>query len=100
MNEGNGLLRPRNSQAEAPALAIATGEDRPVGDEVEEQAIGKSDNKIREIGIRQLHFGYIVTVGCHNFAIESSDKIIDVLGQYLKNPNETEQKWFKGELLK
>jgi hypothetical protein len=39
-----------------------------------------------------------VTIGCHKFAIETPEKLIEKLGEYIKSPQETESKWFKGQL--
>jgi hypothetical protein len=57
-------------------------------------------NQIRDIEISQLNYGYIVKIGCHKFAIEKPKTLVDKLLEYLNNPSETEDKWFKGELLK
>jgi hypothetical protein len=69
-------------------------EERP---EPQQDCVG---SKIREISIKALNFGFIVKVGCHSFAIETPDKLVTVLGEYLNKPTETEKKWFSGELLK
>jgi hypothetical protein len=56
--------------------------------------------KIREIIIKQVNYGYIVKVGCHTFAIESSSKLSDLLNKYLLQPIDTEKSWHAGTLLK
>lgn len=56
--------------------------------------------KIRHIEIDQLNYGYIITVGCHKFAIEDQAKAANLIEQYMKNPSDIESKWFKGELFK
>lgn len=55
-------------------------------------------DSIRQLSIRQLNKGYIVTVGCHEFAITDSKTLIKKLSEYIKDPQITEEKWFKGEL--
>lgn len=55
-------------------------------------------NKIREIVIRQVDRGYIVNVGCHTFAISSSEELISKISEYVNEPLKTEDKWFKGKL--
>ena len=56
--------------------------------------------KAREINIQPMDFGYVVRIGCQSFAIESIDKLITNLNEYLKDPNKTEKSWFSGTLLK
>lgn len=57
-----------------------------------------SQNDYRNLNIRALNSGFIVEVGCHTFAIESKESLIDKITQYITNPKATERKWFKGEL--
>jgi len=57
-----------------------------------------SKDVIRDVCVKQLNYGYIVTIGCHKFAIETPEKLIEKLGEYIKSPQETESKWFKGQL--
>lgn len=55
-------------------------------------------SQFRDVCVKQLNYGYIVTIGCHKFAIETPEKLIEKLGEYIKSPQETESKWFKGQL--
>lgn len=57
---------------------------------------GPSDR--RSISIHQLHSGYNVEVGCHTFAFETPERLTKYILEYLKDPIETERKWFNGEL--
>jgi hypothetical protein len=57
------------------------------------------ESKIRETRITQLNYGYLVNVGCQTFAFETVDKLIEKLGEYLKNPSQTEKDWYSGKLL-
>lgn len=56
-------------------------------------------NKIRKIQITQEDHGYIVTVGCQTIALESLDKLILKLSEYLREPAATETKYNNKELL-
>ena len=56
------------------------------------------ENKIRQINIEEVNRGYIVKVGCHTFAISTKEELLPKLEEYIKNPSETESKWFKNEL--
>lgn len=55
---------------------------------------------VRDVTISSLNRGYVVKVGCHSFAFETVDGFLLKLGEYLKDPIGTEDKWFKGELFK
>ena len=52
----------------------------------------------RQIIIRPLNHGYVVTVGCQEFAIQKVSTLIRNLEKYLENPAQTEQKWLSGKL--
>ena len=60
----------------------------------------KASSQIRDFSVKALNYGYIVNVGCHSFAIETADRLIEKLSEYINNPSDTETKWFKGELFK
>lgn len=53
-------------------------------------------SKVRPISIEQLDYGYIVRVGCQNFAFETKHKLIDKLTEYLEDPKLVEKQWFSG----
>ena len=55
-------------------------------------------NRLRDIRIQELTRGYVVTVGCAAFAISTKAELVTKLMEYLTNPDETEQKWYAGEL--
>lgn len=113
---GNSLptsaTRPRNELDEAlDNFATRTDECRPgpgpepatervYGDEFlqNEPALSTQQNKIRQINIEQLNRGYIVRVGCQNFAFSTKAELIGKLTQYIDEPNKTEEKWNKGDL--
>lgn len=58
------------------------------------------ENKIKPIKIKQIDNGYIVQVGCKKIAISKQKDLIRLLTQYIENPNETEQKYNDGKLIK
>jgi len=55
---------------------------------------------IRNIGIQQLNYGYIVNIGCHSFAFETSEKLIQKLTAYINCPDKVEQDWKAGTFLR
>ena len=55
-------------------------------------------NKIMDIHITACSHGYVVAVGCSNFAIEKASDLIAKLSEYLNNPAETVRKWNDGKL--
>lgn len=46
-----------------------------------------------EVTVRSLNYGYIVTVGCNSFAIETSEDLTKSLTAYFLNPRETTLLW-------
>lgn len=68
-----------------------------VGDPV--AAVGPiPSSRGRQIKIRPLKYGFIVSVGCHDFAIEKPADLGAKLIEYYTDPSATEAKWFRGEL--
>ena len=58
----------------------------------------KQENKIREINISQLSRGFVVRVGCQNFAFSTKEELIGKLAEYINEPNKSEEKWNRGDL--
>lgn len=89
---------PRLEEAKKPMLIKERPEPMAelVGRDVEAPA--RSNTGFRTINIKALNAGYIVDVGCHSFAIETKQSLIDKLTQYINNPRATERKWGRGEL--
>ena len=86
MNENAGCIAtPRNDE---PCCEAPTPRNEPF------------HNAIREVNIKQLNHGYIVQAGCQQFAIETSEKLLSALADYMKDPQGTENAWFDGKLLK
>lgn len=65
-----------------------------------EKSSSNEVGRIREICIKQVDYGYVVNVGCHTFAIESVDRLNELLNKYLLQPNATEKLWYDGTLFK
>lgn len=47
----------------------------------------------REIKIVPLDSGYLVHVGCQRAAVETTEKLLKALGEYLKDPVAYEKSW-------
>jgi hypothetical protein len=60
----------------------------------EPQAVGNSRSN-HEIKIAQLNSGYLVNVGCQSAAVETTEALLKVLGEYLDDPSGFENKWYK-----
>ena len=76
------------------------GAEGPVGCPGTQIGPINNNSKIRNISIRQLSYGYMVNIGCQDFAIETADKLIEYLTKYINKPDETEKDWYNGNLLK
>jgi hypothetical protein len=48
------------------------------------------------VHIRQLNHGYLVTIGCQEFAIEGVSRLLMKLENYLTNPEQVEKEWLAG----
>lgn len=55
---------------------------------------------LREINIRPLNHGFIVTVGCQTLAIETAETLVEKLTAYLKDPYATEIAQLSGTFFK
>ena len=58
------------------------------------QAIPAPHNRPFNISIEGLDYGYLVRVGCQTVAVETKEKVIAKLTEYLENPSEFQKKWF------
>lgn len=91
-------------QNQVSAQGAYTGEpiQRPAGRDhtapINQLAAPTPPNKIRDIHITALNHGYVVAIGCSNFAIEKASDLISKLSEYLNNPATTEKKWEEGKL--
>ena len=56
-------------------------------------------NQIRPINITQVNHGYIVVIGCQTIVIETKERLIEKLAEYINDPAGTENKYNSKELL-
>lgn len=73
----------------------AEGEERATP-----QPVQDGGSRARTVVIETMHHGYVVKLDCHNFAFESADRALKYITEYLKDPQGTEEKWWKKELFK
>ena len=78
-------------------LPPATGGTITYADSGTTSAATATPTPKRDIQIKSLNHGYIVTIGCQTFAIEEIKSLIKHLETYLRSPEETEQKWLSGK---
>lgn len=65
----------------------------------EQRSLSSFDrDKIRQINIEQLDYGYIVRVGCQTLAISDKSKLIASLIEYINEPGKTEDKYYERKL--
>ena len=104
LEEGPTLVQAlRNVEANESYAFDEAGRDEMVMEEradVNMDATAPERYSVRNIHIRPLHHGYIVKLDCHEFAFETSEKAMKYIGEYLKDPHGTEEKWWKKELFK
>lgn len=93
------LIRERVSEISEPMGETIEAPDEPMC-EAEAPMPAPDRAVIRDVKIKQLNFGYMVQVGCHSFAIETREKLLTALGDYMKDPQKTEKEWFDGKFLK
>lgn len=77
-------------------------EEGPTEDRVDrgEDLMERLTYEARTVVIEPMHYGYVVKLDCHKFAFESADRALKYITEYLKDPQGTEQKWWKHELFK
>lgn len=49
----------------------------------------------RNINITPLNSGFLLKIGPYSFAVETQEKMLEKISNYLKNPIETEETWGK-----
>ena len=77
-----------------PGMDIdSTQPDRAYDGEEESYSSGSP----REVNIRPLSSGYLVNVGCQSVAVETTEKLLSTLGDYLNDPAGFERKWYKNK---
>lgn len=56
--------------------------------------VATSEINLRPVNIEPLNSGYVVRVGCQTIAVETTEKLLVYLGEYLKDPVIFQAKWF------
>lgn len=79
-------------------------DDRPTvireaydGDDFDEGGTIAPD--LRDFSIKKLNYGYIVTIGCHKFAIETKENLAKQISEYILDPQKKEEEWFSKKTL-
>jgi hypothetical protein len=100
MNDGDNCLSRNLSREDARPEPCDCELPQYRGDSCEKapSPMAAPSGNVRDINITKLNYGYIVTVGCHKFAIEKPETVTEKLGEYLKDPLATEKKWFDNKL--
>jgi hypothetical protein len=94
-------VEPQESMLEPEqAYEIGSDEDRPQAEEPMSEEIDDtiSNDNVRGVSINPLSSGYMVKVGCQSVAVESTERLIDMLNKYLTDPREFERKWYSKDV--
>jgi len=94
-------VEPQESMPEPEqAYEIGSDEDRPQAEEPMSEEIDDtiSNDNVRGVSINPLSSGYMVKVGCQSVAVESTERLIDMLNKYLTDPREFERKWYSKDV--
>ena len=51
-----------------------------------------------EVIIRPLNHGFVVSVGCKQFALEDRKTVLSLISDYLENPKAMEERYSRGEI--
>jgi len=94
----SGFLRGSGITTRGGSMTLAEPSDEQSNEVNERPVAAPSEDKIREVTIREVNRGFIVQVGCHTFAISTKTELTTKLTEYILNPIKTESKWFKNEL--
>ena len=70
----------------------------PEGELAQGRPVAVPIDKMRHVKINQLSRGYVVAVGCQEFAISTKEELVEKLTEYINDPGDTERKWERGEL--
>jgi hypothetical protein len=73
----------------------------PVRTDVSSEVINHEPNiSPYEINIRQVNNGIIVNIGCQTFVFEDIEKFSKMMIEFYKNPTNSIESFYKGELFK
>lgn len=56
-----------------------------------------ASSRMRGILIEALDYGFTVKIGCQRFAIETKERLIEKLTEYINNPWDVEKKWTRSK---
>lgn len=56
-----------------------------------------SENKMKEINIKEVDSGFIVRVGCQTMAIESAENLVKRLSEYILDPSKVEDEYYSNK---
>lgn len=102
--QGEGRDIPRITES---PVSVEIDSEEPMG-EMSETELGREDGEVqptpafyssvRGISINPLNSGYMVKVGCQSVAVETTEKLVDMLFKYLSNPSDFEKKWYSKDV--
>lgn len=75
-----------------PQYMFTYEEEKPMGG-LDGQTIPLMKDVVRDISIRKVENGYIVTIGCKTFVCEDIERMLAGIKLYLEKPNEAEAKY-------
>jgi len=73
-----------------------TNSARPMCEQ-EQPILDEPATKMYGILIEPLDYGFTVKIGCQKFAIETKERLIEKLSQYINNPKDVEKKWSRSK---
>lgn len=93
---------------EEKAMSLENCETGGCGGQIDEPSINEVRNYepvanccdkevyvFRPLKIEKLNFGYLITIGCHTFAIETKERLAKLVSDYILDPSTTEKKWWE-----
>jgi hypothetical protein len=93
MNYSENVGRPVYlGEEKAPSgLGVPRNDEARLADQT---PIATAEINLRPVNIEPLNSGYVVRVGCQTIAVETTEKLLVYLGEYLKDPVKFQAKWF------
>jgi len=64
----------------------------------EAMPVSESFGSTRDIKVTPLNSGFLVKVGCQSVAVETNEKLVDMMAKYLADPQGFERKWYSKEV--
>jgi hypothetical protein len=97
-NEPQTDMRGVERTADGYETVMEEGPTEAYGMEERLEPVQNDSIRARTVVIEPMHYGYVVKLDCHRFAFESADRVLQYIGEYLKDPNATEKKWWNKKL--